>query len=137
MSYRWTVLSTEEPSRRVIVESLLETMPDKSMREAAEGQVIEIVDGERVPVAVELPRLIQVPGEVLRLGKGANVSAPAGSGVPAFFTAEGSGSAQPLWWLDVYATGGAHDGGALADALCHAVARRTNGVVLLPEGAGS
>ncbi|MCC9194069.1 hypothetical protein LOC59_10505 [Arthrobacter sp. zg-Y916] len=137
MSYRWTVLSTEEPSRRVIVESLLETMPDKSMREAAEGQVIEIVDGERVPVAVELPRLIRVPGEVLRLGKGANVSAPAGSGVPAFFTAEGSGSAQPLWWLDVYATGGAHDGGALADALCHAVARRTAGVVLLPEGTGS
>ena len=136
MSYRWTVLSTEEPTRRLIVESLLETMPDKSMREAAEGQVIEIVDGERVPVAVELPRLIQVPGEVLRLGKGANVSAPAGSGVPAFFTAEGSGSAEPLWWLDVYATGGAHDGAALADALCHAVARRTRGVVLLPEGAG-
>jgi hypothetical protein len=139
VSYRWTVISTGEPSQQQLIEALYETMPEMGMREAADGQVIEIVDGERVPLVVELPRRIQVPGEILRLRGGADVSAPAGSGVPAFFTAEGTGSEEPLWWLDLYATGGAHDGGmldggTLADALSHAIARRTGGVVLLPEG---
>ena len=137
MSTRWTVISVQEPDQRLVVEALLETMPEKSMREAAEGQVLEIVDGDRVPLVLELPRRIQVPGEILRLHPGAEVSAPAGSGVPAFFTAEGTGSDQPLWWLDVYATGGAPDGGTLADALTHAIARRTTGVVLLPDGVRS
>ena len=129
MSYRWTVISSAEPTQQLMVEALYETMPEHSMREAAEGQVIEIVDGERVPLVLELPRRIQVPGEILRLRGGADISAPAGSGIPAFFTAEGTGSAEPLWWLDLYVPGGAHDGGTLADALSHAIARRTNGVV--------
>ncbi|UPO77688.1 MULTISPECIES: hypothetical protein [Arthrobacter] len=137
MSTRWTVLSVQEPQQKLLVEALLETMPEKSMREAADGQVIEIVDGERVPLVLELPRRIQVPGEILRLCRGAEVSAPAGTGIPAFFTAEGTGSTEPLWWLDVYAVGGAPDGGTLADALTHAIARRTSGVVLLPDGVRS
>lgn len=134
MSYRWTVISSAEPTRQLVLEALFETMPEKSIREAARGQVLEILDGDAVPVVLELPRRVQVPGEILRLRSGANVSAPAGSGVPAFFTAEGTGSGEPLWWLDLYATGGAYDGGMLADALSHAVARRTGGVVLLPDG---
>ncbi|MBD8043025.1 hypothetical protein H9638_04285 [Arthrobacter sp. Sa2BUA2] len=137
MSIRWTIISVQEPDQRLVVEALLETLPEKSMREAAEGQVIEIIDGGRVQLLIELPRRIQVPGEILRLHRGSEVSAPAGSGIPAFFTAEGTGSAEPLWWLDVYAAGGAPDGGPLADALTQAIARRTTGVVLLPDGVRS
>lgn len=137
MSARWTVVSADEPHRRAVVEALLETMPAMSMREAAAGEVLEILDGDRVPVVLELPRLIKVPGEVLRLHPGADVSAPAGSPIPAFFTAEGTGSAQPLWWLEIHAASGAAGGGNLADALSHAIAGRTRGVVLLPEGTGS
>ncbi len=128
------VVSTGEPDRRTIVQALFETMPEKSMREAAAGEVLEVLDGENVPLAVELARRIQLPGEVMRLHPGAAVSAPAGSAIPEFFTAEGTGSPAPLWWLEVYATGGMPDGGRLADALSHTIARLTGGVVLLPDG---
>lgn len=131
------VVSTGEPDGRTVVQALAGTMPDMSMREAAAGEVLEILDGSSVPLVVELPRLIQLPGEVMRLHPGADVSAPAGSAIPDFFTAEGTGSPAPLWWLEVHATGGAPDGGRLADALTHALARLTGGVVLLPDGVRS
>ncbi|MBF4992946.1 hypothetical protein ITX31_02325 [Arthrobacter gandavensis] len=137
MSARWVVVSTGEPDRRTVVQAFAETMPEKSMREAAAGQVLEILDADSVPLVLELPRLIRLPGEVLRLHSGADVSAPAGSAVPEFFTAEGTGSAAPLWWLEIHATGGVPDGGRLADALSHTLARLTGGVVLLPDGARS
>ena len=137
MSSRWVVVSTGEPDRRTVVQALAEIMPEKSMREAAAGEVLEILDGDSVPLVVELPRLIQLPGEIMRLHPGAEVSAPAGSAIPEFFTAEGTGSAAPLWWLEVYATGGVPDGGRLADAFSHALARLTGGVVLMPDGVRS
>lgn len=128
------VVSAGEPDRRTIVQALFDTMPENSIREAAAGEVLEILDGDNVPLVVELPRLIQLPGEVMRLHPGAEVSAPAGSAIPEFFTAEGTGSPAPLWWLELYAASGAPDGGRLADALSHAIARLTGGVVLLPDG---
>ncbi|MER2133527.1 MAG: hypothetical protein ABS910_02470 [Arthrobacter sp.] len=134
MSARWVVVSAGEPDRRTIVQALFDTMPENSIREAAAGEVLEILDGDNVPLVVELPRLIQLPGEVMRLHPGAEVSAPAGSAIPEFFTAEGTGSPAPLWWLELYAASGAPDGGRLADALSHAIARLTDGVVLLPDG---
>ena len=134
MSSRWVVVSTGEPDRRTVVEALASTMPDMSMREAAAGEVLEILDGDSVPLVIELPRLIRLPGEVMRLHPGAEVSAPAGSAIPKFFTAEGTGSPAPLWWLEVYAASGAPDCGRLADALSHAIARLAGGVVLLPDG---
>jgi hypothetical protein len=137
MSSDWTVLCVEEPTQALLVESLVETMPALNVREVAENMVLEVFDDAgTVPLAIELPRLIRNPGEVERLLAGAAVSIADGTAaMPAIFNSNAPAAAkeQPLWWQDIHVTNGQHDGGRLADALAHAIARRCSGAVVAPH----
>lgn len=139
MSSDWTVLSEVEPTQVMLVEAMVEAAPHLLVREVSDNAVLELFDDAgTVLVAVELPRLIQLPTEVDRLLRGAPVTVPDGSaGVPAYFSPDTSAEtrARPLWWQDLHVVNGEHDGAALADVLTHALARRCAGVVVAPAAA--
>jgi hypothetical protein len=134
MSSDWSVISLREPDQRTVVEALVATMPELNVRETAENSLLELFndDGE-VQLVLELPRLVRVPQEVQRLLAGAEVSAVPGVRVPAVF-APGTGdpAAEPLWWQDIHVRDGVPEATARADALCHALARRCEGAVVVP-----
>lgn len=134
MSRDWSVIGLAEPTQQRIVEALVATMPHLTLRQAAENTLLEVMDDAgTVLLALELPRLIQVPEEALRLLAGAPVSAPAGAAVPAFFAPGGSGSpAAPLWWQDIHALGGDPGTDELADRFSHVLAGLCSGVVVAP-----
>lgn len=139
MSSDWTVLSEVEPTQVMLVEAMVEAAPDLRVREVSDNAVLELFDDAgTVLLAVELPRLIQLPTEVDRLLRGAAVTAPDGSpGVPGYFTPDAGteARAQPLWWQDLHVVNGEHDGATLADTFAHALARRCAGVVVAPTAA--
>lgn len=134
MSSDWTVIGAEEPTFQMITHALVMTVPDLSLRQRAQDTLLEIVDDSGTAVlALEAPRLIQVPEETLRLLSGAPVSAPAGGTVPVFFASGGSGGpGDPLWWQEIHALGTRPDSGHLADRLSHILAGLCSGVVLSP-----
>ena len=136
MSQDWTVIGLLEPTQPRIVEALVAAVPHLSLRQTAGNTLLEIVDdADTVLLALELPRLIQVPEEALRLLAGAPVSAPASAVVPALFAPGGSGRPEdPLWWQDIHALGPQPGSGELADRLCHALAALCTGVVIAPFG---
>lgn len=139
MSSDWTVIGIEEPTLHRITEALVMTVPHLSMRQQAQDTLREIVDDAGTAIlALEAPRLIQLPEESVRLLTGAPVSAPSGGTVPVFFAPGGSGSPQdPLWWQEIHALGNRPDSGELADKVSHALAALCSGVVIVPFGEDS
>lgn len=138
MSADWTVIGLDEPGPRLLVEALARTMPELSIRQDAADQVWEIVDDAGTALlAVEPPRRIQLPGEILRLLDGAPYTAPDGQ-VPALFAPGGVGDRRdPLWWQDLHAVGADSRAAALADRLATTVALLITGIVVPPRTAAS
>ncbi len=136
MSSDWIVLSVEEQTEQVLIEALQEVVDSIDVRSSADGQYLELLDQQGVVLlVVERPKLIHTPSELARLHPGSDISAPDGSrGVPDLFLPATTGSSppSPIWWQDLHASANVHRTDDLADALAHAVARRTQGVVIMP-----
>ncbi|EMY32297.1 hypothetical protein D477_020903 [Arthrobacter crystallopoietes BAB-32] len=139
MSSDWTVVSLREPDQLTLIEAMVAAVPELHVRQAADDSLLELLDdaGE-LQLAIELPRLIRVPQEATRLLAGAQISAVPGTTVPAVF-APGSGdpAGQALWWQEIHVRDGVPQAAAHAESLCHEIARRCDGVVALPQGAGA
>lgn len=139
MSSDWTVVSLREPDQLTLVEAMVAAVPELNVRQAAEDSLLELLDdGGVLQLAIELPRLVRVPQEVSRLLAGAEISAVPGGAVPAVF-APGTGNPemQPLWWQEVHVRDGLPQAAAQAESLCHEIARRCGGVVVLPQEASA
>ncbi|MCC9178963.1 hypothetical protein [Arthrobacter sp. zg-Y750] len=134
MSRDWTVLGVEEPTQQRVVDSLVATMPHLTLRQGADSNMLAVLDDDgTVLLALELPRLVRVPEEALRLLTGAPVSAPAGAAVPALFAPGGNGHPDdPLWWQEIHAMGGEPATDELADRFSHVLAGLCCGVVIAP-----
>ncbi|PZT77344.1 MULTISPECIES: DUF6177 family protein [unclassified Streptomyces] len=98
-------LTRRMPDSMSVLAGLLAGGPELRVGSAGEGAVVQLCDDEGRPlVSVEVPLLIQVPGEAARL-LGAD-AAPEGDG--------------PWWWVEARAAAGV----ARADALAGAFAAR-------------
>jgi hypothetical protein len=103
------------PDPKVIVAGMAAAGEDLGVRHAANGAVLQLCDADGRPlVSIEVPLLVQVPGEVERL-LGAE-------------TAERVST--PVWWLEARARDGR---GELARAVAEELVRRLGGVVWPPR----
>ncbi|TCC07648.1 hypothetical protein [Kribbella soli] len=92
MTYDLVALVDEPPSTEDLLAGLAAAGEELGVRAVSEGAVIQLCDDEDQPlVSIELPLLIQVPGEVERM----------------LGTAVGSVTT-PAWWVEIRAT--ARDG---------------------------
>lgn len=141
MSSDWTILSRLEPTHEVLIAALLEVMPHSSLRDTGEESVLEIIDApdpdSAALLAIELPRLIQIPAEPQRLLAGANISAVEGVPTPLVPAADGAGvpAGQPVWWQDLHGLGDPEQADPAAGRLAHAIAARAAGAVMIPSRA--
>jgi hypothetical protein len=88
------------------------------VRAVADGAVVQLLDdGDRPLVSIEVPVLVQIPGEVERL-LGGDVAAR----VPA-----------PLWWVEARAPSARPEGRRLARRFADTLAARCGGVVWSAE----
>jgi hypothetical protein len=88
------------------------------VRQAAEGSVIQLCDDQGRPlVSIEVPVLVQVPGEVERL-----------------LGPEAAGRlAPPLWWVELRAPSAREGAERLGRRFAETLAARCGGVVWPPE----
>lgn len=136
MSSDWIVMSVDEPTEGIVLEALREVVDAVDVRSSPDGHFLELLDDQGVVLlVVERPKLIRTPAEVSRLHPGADISAPSGTaGIPDVFTGPAHGDRPaPVWWQDLHASANVPRTDHLADALAHAVARRSRGVVVVPR----
>lgn len=138
MSSDWVVLSIEEQTEEIVIEALQEVVDAVDVRSPDDGHFLELLDDQGVVLLViERPKLIRTPAELARLHPGADISAPGGSRrIPDMFTSDASAAGaglSPVWWQDLHASSNVPRTDDLADALAHAVARRSRGVVIVPR----
>lgn len=136
MSSDWIVMSVDEPTEGIVLEALREVVDAVDVRSSPDGHFLELLDDQGVVLlVVERPKLIHTPAEVSRLHPGADISAPSGTaGIPDVFTGPAPGDRPaPVWWQDLHASANVPRTDHLADALAHAVARRSRGVVVVPR----
>ena len=91
-------------------------------------------------LAVELPRLIRVPGEVSRLLAGASVNAVEGAPIPSVFSDDpdfAEPEHQDLWWQEITIRNGIPDGESLGYRLAQNIAVRCRGAVVGHQLPGS
>lgn len=144
MSTDWTVISAREPDQEILTACLTTIYPDMYMRMYGDGLAMELLDDPSAEplLAVELPRLVRVTGEVTRLLRGYDVSVVAEVALPAALggtepTQGGRGNGtDECWWTEIHAVSAAAPARAheVLDLLCHTLAANTAGAVLLPEG---
>jgi hypothetical protein len=130
-------LSVEEQTEEVLFEALQEVVDSIDVRGHPDGQHLELLDEQGIVLLViERPKLISTSSELARLYPGSEISAPDSSrGAPDLFRPGTTGSSppSPVWWQDLHAAAKVPRTDELADALAHAVARRTQGVVIVPR----
>jgi hypothetical protein len=91
------------------------------VRQAAAGSVLQLCDDQGLPlVSIEVPVLVQVPGEVERL-LGAEIA--------------GRLPPPPLWWVEARAPSARDGAERLGRRFAEALAARCGGVVWSPEPA--
>lgn len=91
------------------------------VRQAAAGSVVQLCDDQGLPlVSIEVPVLVQVPGEVERL-LGAEIA--------------GRLPPPPLWWVEARAPSARDGAERLGRRFAEALAARCGGVVWSPEPA--
>jgi hypothetical protein len=141
MSSTVTVVALDEPGQDVVMVSLLAVVPREYVRQAADSTLLEVEDGSGTTMfAVELPRLIRVPGEVSRLLAGAGVNAMEGAPIPSVFSDDpdfAEPEHQDLWWQEISIRNGIPDGELLGYRLAQNIAVRCRGAVVghqLPTG---
>lgn len=107
-------LLTGMPDPKAIVAGMAAAGADLGVRRVANGAVLQLCDSEGRPlVSIEVPLLVQVPGEVERL-----------------LGPETAGRVTtPVWWLEARARDGRGD---LARAVADELVRRLGGVVWPP-----
>jgi hypothetical protein len=120
MTYDLVALLDGRPSSDDILAGLQAAGEELGVRAVSDGAVIQLCDADGAPlVSVELPLLIQVPGEVERM---------LGPGVGPVAT--------PAWWVEVRAT--ASDGSReVAEKYAHALIGRLGGRIWTSEGVGA
>jgi hypothetical protein len=99
------------PDTKAIVAGLVAAGPELGVRQVADGAVVQLCDRKGRPlVSIEVPVLVQVPGEVERLlgRETADRVTP------------------PVWWVEARARNGE---GRLARAFADEMVRRLGGVV--------
>jgi hypothetical protein len=117
MTYDLVALVDGRPSSDDVLAGLAAAGEDLGVRAVSGGAVIQLCDDDDQPlVSVELPLLVQVPGEVERM-LGAEV-----------------GSVQtPAWWVEIRAT--AREGAReIAEKYAHTLISRLGGTVWTSEG---
>jgi hypothetical protein len=141
MSNTVTVVALDEPDQDVVMVSLLAVVPQEYVRQAADSTLLEVEDGHGTTMfAVELPRLIRVPGEVSRLLAGASVNAVEGAPIPSVFSDHpdfADPEHQDLWWQEITVRNGIPDGEALGYRLAQNIAVRCRGAVVGHQLPGS
>ena len=117
MTYDLVALVDGRPSSEDVLAGLAAAGEDLGVRAVGGGAVIQLCDDEDQPlVSVELPLLVQVPGEVERM-LGVEV-----------------GSVEtPAWWIEIRAT--AREGAReIAEKYAHTLISRLGGRVWTSEG---
>ncbi|MEU4606022.1 hypothetical protein AB0F43_23800 [Kribbella sp. NPDC023972] len=117
MTYDLVALVDGRPSSDDVLAGLAAAGEDLGVRAVSGGAVIQLCDNENLPlVSVELPLLIQVPGEVERM---------LGAAVGSVET--------PAWWVEIRAT--ARDGAReIAQQYANTLISRLGGKVWTSEG---
>jgi hypothetical protein len=111
-------LTRDAPDVRDVVAGMIAAGQELRVRAADHGPVIQLCDDhERLLVSIEVPVLVQVPGEVERL-----LGAAAAEGLQV-----------PLWWVEARAPSGRPDAEALARRFATELVRRLGGSVWPPE----
>lgn len=140
MSTTYSIVSRERPETETVLVSIASVLPDAHIGDPEGASRLEVVSAEGVDVfAVLLPRLIQVPGEVMRLAEGKRLVAFQDASVPAIFAPWVTTTAPPpdpghedLWWMDLVLRNGVPDGDDIASRVAQNIAARTRGVTLAP-----
>lgn len=111
MTYDLVVLTRQSFNVQDIVAGMVAAGKELLVRQVADGAVIQLCDEAEQPlVAIEVPMLLQVPGEVER------VLGPVGEGPVEV----------PVWWMEMRAADTDH-GADLAHAFADEVAGRVGG----------
>lgn len=99
MSYDLVLLLDEHPTSDDILRGLDAAGENLGVRAVADGAVVQLCGDDGVPmVSIEIPLLVQVPGEVERMlgpAAGSGVGPGVGPGVGMVKT--------PTWWVEVRA----------------------------------
>lgn len=134
MSSDWSVLSVDEQTEGVVIEALQEVVDAVDVRSDPDGRFLEMLDDHGVVLlVVERPKLVRTPSELARVAPGADISAPdGGRGLPDLVL-PGTTDPSPVWWQDLHAATAVPRTDVFADALAHAIAVRTRGVVVMPR----
>ena len=117
MTYDLVALVDGRPSSDDVLASLASAGEELGVRAVSGGAVVQLCDDDNLPlVSVELPLLIQVPGEVERM------------------LGETVGTVEtPAWWVEIRAT--ARDGAReVAERYAHTLINRLGGKVGTSEG---
>jgi len=117
MTYDLVALVDGRPSSDDVLAGLAAAGEELGVRAVSGGAVVQLCDDENLPlVSIELPLLIQVPGEVERM----------------LGTAVGSVET-PAWWVEIRAT--ARDGAReIAERYADALVKRLGGQVWTSAG---
>lgn len=120
MTYDLVALVDGRPSSDDILAGLAAAGEDLGVRAVSGGAVVQLCGEDNLPlVSIELPLLIQVPGEVERM---------LGTSVGTVKT--------PAWWVEIRAT--ARDGAReLGQQYANTLVNRLGGKVWTPEGFGT
>ncbi|MGW4684041.1 DUF6177 family protein [Streptomyces sp. NPDC004244] len=115
-------LTERMPDPLSVLAGLLAGGPDLRVETTGEGAVVQLCDAEGRPlVSIEVPLLLQVPGEAARLlGSGAG---PSGDG--------------PLWWIEARAAVGVPQAEQLAGAFAARLTMLLGGRVWPPDAPGT
>jgi hypothetical protein len=118
MTYDLVALVDGRPSSDDVLAGLAAAGEELGVRAVSGGAVVQLCDDENLPlVSIELPLLVQVPGEVERM----------------LGTAVGSVET-PVWWVEIRAA--ARDGAReLAEKYAHTLVDRLGGKVWTSGGA--
>ena len=117
MTYDLVALVDGRPSSEDVLAGLSAAGDDLGVRAVSGGAVVQLCDADDLPlVSIELPLLIQVPGEVERM---------LGTAVGVVDT--------PAWWVEIRAT--AQDGAReLAEQYANTLIKRLGGKVWTSDG---
>ncbi|MFJ3517548.1 DUF6177 family protein [Streptomyces sp. NPDC090131] len=115
-------LTERMPDAMSVLAGLLAGGPDLRVESAGEGAVVQLCDADGRPlVSIEVPLMLQVPGEAARLlGPGAELS--------------GDG---PAWWVEARAAAGVPQAEQLAGAFAARLTMLLGGQVWPPDAPGT
>lgn len=120
MTYDLVALVDGRPSSDDILAGLQAAGEELGVRAVSDGAVVQLCDADDLPlVSVELPLLIQVPGEVERM---------LGPGVGPVQT--------PAWWVEIRATA-TQGGREVAEKYANSLIDRLGGKVWTSAGVGA